>query len=52
MNDIMKMYSQACTLEAKREIAGTVLDLLLATMPDEEIDQLIDAMENRSFSVV
>lgn len=52
MIDIMEMYNQACTLEEKRDIAGTALDLLLSTLPDEEIDQLIDAMENRPFSVV
>lgn len=52
MIEIMDVYNQACDLETKRQTGHTLLDLLLDKMSDEEIEQLIDAMENGSFSVV
>lgn len=51
MIEIMDVYNQACDLETKRQTGHTLLDLLLDKMSDEEIDQLIDVIENKSSSV-
>lgn len=52
MIEIMDVYNQACDLETKRETGHNLLDLLWDKMSNEEIEQLIDVIENKSFAVV